>query len=199
MIENVVKIAKTMKRPIVYITPTYMLGTDDEFCTLSKINIESDIIRPMAFRISDCLLGTTKDKYAQAHPEIFFSEYTHIQDDMYINTWQEPVLMNTLIGMYMRVSRALDGLVPIYSSVGFEKDDNFMQTVAKLKVSSGLQSYVLEGAYIQTSFNKVHAINANDKVSLNIYDIDYESYMYEFIIDKKKYQVVEYIRYRKMI
>lgn len=199
MIENVVKIAKTMKRPIVYITPTYMLGTDDEFCTLSKINIESDIVRPMAFRISDCLLGTAKDKYAQARPEIFFSEYTHIQDDMYINTWQEPVLMNTLIGMYMRVSRALDGLAPIYSSAGFEKDDNFMQTVAKLKVSSGLQSYVLEGAYIQTSFNKVHAINANDKVSLNIYDIDYESYMYEFIIDKKKYQVVEYIRYRKMI
>ena len=123
-----------------------MLGADDEFCTLSKINIESDIVRPMAFRISDCLLGTTKDKYAQAHPEIFFSEYTHIQDDMYINTWQEPVLMNTLIGMYMRVSRALDGLAPIYSSAGFEKDDNFMQTVAKLKVSSGLQSYVLEGA-----------------------------------------------------
>ena len=79
-----------------------------------------------------------------------------------------------------------------------EKDVNFMTTVAKLKVENGLTSYVLGNKYLMTSFNKVHAINASDKISINIYEIDSISYICEFIIDKKKYKVKEYIRYRYM-
>ena len=74
-----------------------------------------------------------------------------------------------------------------------------MDTVAKLKVNDGLTRFMLGGKYMITSFNKVHAINASDKVSVNIYDIDPISFLCEFIVDKKKYTVKEYIRYRKMM
>lgn len=197
MIEDVLKIAKTMKRPIVYICPFYMLGTDEEFCTLSKIEINSDIDRPVAFEMSGVLTQATKDKFAEAHPEIYFSEYSQVVQGLFVNTWREKHYMNILLNMWNRIS-FVDTITPVYSCDELEKDSDFKTKVAKMKVSDGLQKYILNGNYLQTSFNKVHSINATDKVSLDIYDLDYESFMYRYTINKKKYNVVEYIRYRKM-
>ena len=198
MINDIIKIAKTMKKPIVYIAPTYMLGTDEEFCTLSRVNIESDVKRPMAFKLSSILLGESKDKYANEHPEIFFTEYSHVQEDLYINTWNESFYMYNIMDINLRLTTLLLYANIVYSATGLEKDVNFMQNVAKLKVSYGMKKYIMDGQYLQTSFNKVHAINASDTISLNIYDMDSFSYLYEYRIGKKKYDVYEYIRYRKM-
>lgn len=198
MINDIIKIAKTMKKPIVYIAPTYMLGTDEEFCTLSRVNIESDVKRPMAFKLSSILLGESKDKYANEHPEVFFTEYSHVQEDLYINTWNESFYMYNIMDINLRLTTLLSYANMVYSATGLEKDVNFMQNVAKLKVSDGMKKYIMDGQYLQTSFNKVHAINASDTISLNIYDMDSFSYLYEYRIGKKKYDVYEYIRYRKM-
>lgn len=198
MIEDILKIAKSMKRPIVYICPFYMLGTDEEFCTLSKIEIHSlDIDRSVAFEMSSALTQANKDKFAEAHPEIYFSEYEQVLPGLYINTWVEKHYKNILLNMWNKIW-VVDSSTPIYSCDGLEKDSDFKSKVAKMKVSDGLQKYILNGNYLQTSFNKVHSINATDKVSLDIYDIDYESFIYRYTINKKKYNVVEYIRYRKM-
>lgn len=198
MINDIIKIAKTMKRPIVYITPTYMLGTDEEFCTLSRINIESDVVRPMAFKISSILIGESKDKYANEHPEIFFTEYSHVQEDLYINTWNESFYMYNIMNINLRLATSLQYANKVYSVDRLDKDSNFMQNVAKLKVSDGLKRHIMDDRFLQTSFNKVHCVNASDTVSLNIYDMDHFSYLYEYRIGKKKYDVYEYIRYRKM-
>lgn len=198
MIEDTIKIAKSMKRPIVYITDSYMLGSDEEFYTLSRINIHSDISRPMCFRISECLAGSAKDKFAQTNPERFFSEYTEVQEGLYINAWAEPNLMQNIMNVFGKLMSYLDTYNIIYSSSGFESDENFKTQVSKLKVSDGLKYFTIDNKYLLSSFNKVHSINASDKVSINIYDIDIESYLCEFVINKKKYTLQEYIRYRKM-
>lgn len=197
-IDAVMKIAKSMKRPIVHVGNNYMLGTDLEFCTLSIIETNSIIPRPFTTTINGWLNKMAKDKYAQDHPEIFFTEYSRLDDNLYINIWEEDTYTRKLFELFGKVNNYLYGRVPIYSGSNFEKDENFIRNVSKLKVSDGLKTYTIDNTYLITSFNKVHCINASDKVSLNIYDIDTESYLYEFIIDKKKYIVKEYIRYRKM-
>lgn len=197
-IDSTMKIAKSMKRPIVHVSNNYMIGTDMEFCTLSIIEINSIIPRPFTTTINSWLNKTAKDRYAQDHPEIFFTEYSCLDENLYINIWEEDTYTKKIFELFSKVNNYLYRRIPIYHSEGFEKDGDFVQNVSKLKVSDGLKTYVIDNIFILTSFNKVHCINASDKVSLNIYDIDTDSYLYEFIINKKKYIVKEYIRYRKM-
>lgn len=199
MVNDIIKIAKSMKRSIVHISPTYMLGSDDEYSILSRVDIESDISRPITFRITDSLLGQQAiDKYSSSHPEIFFSEYVKVDEEFYINGWQGPTYYRNLHSMWNTIANIIYSSHPIYNISGLEKNEEFMTSVAKLKVSSGLQTYILTGDFLQTSFNKVHAINASDKIDLNIYEADLHSLLYEYIINKKKYNVKEYILYRKM-
>lgn len=197
-IDSTMKIAKSMKRPLVHVGTNYILGTDVEFCTLSVIETESLIPRPFTTLINGWLNKIGKDKYAQDHPEIFFTEYSRLDENLYINIWDEEMYTKKIFELFGKVNNYLYGKTPIYSGSNFEKDEAFIRNVSKLKVSDGLKTYIIDNTYLITSFNKVHCINASDKVSLYIYDIDPHSYLYEFIIDKKKYKVKEYIRYRKM-
>lgn len=186
-----------MKRPIIHISPNYMLGTDEEFCTLSMIEINSDIARSFTASVNDCLDDTKAEKFVMSYPEIFYTEYQNIQPGLYINIWKEPYLFSNIFQVFNKIQQYKKCGV-VYTEFGLEKDENFMTTVAKLKVKDGLTRYLLGGKYLITSFNKVHAINASDKISVNIYDIDPISFLCEFIVDKKKYVVKEYIRYREM-
>ena len=195
---EILKIARSMKRPIIHISPNYMLGTDEEFCTLSLIEISSDIPRSFTTAVNDYLDEGKIEKFSVAHPEIFFTEYQMIDNSFYVNTWKEPYLFSNIFNIFGRVQRYITYPV-VYSETGLEKDNLFMTTVAKLKVDDGLTRYIFGNKYIATNFNKVHAINASDKVSVNIYDIDPISFLCEFIVTKKKYTIKEYIRYRKML
>lgn len=198
MNQETMKIARSMKRPIVHISPNYMLGTDEEFCTLSVIEISSDIQRSFTTTVNDYLDESKIEKFSVAHPDIFFTEYQMIDTNFYINLWKEPYLFSNIFSVFNKIQYYLRFQI-VYTEYGLEKNTEFMDTVAKLKVNDGLTRFMLGGKYMITSFNKVHAINASDKVSVNIYDIDPISFLCEFIVDKKKYTVKEYIRYRKMM
>lgn len=197
MISDVLKIARSMKRPIIHVSHNYMLGCDEEFCTLSIIEIESDVERSFTAYVNDCLDDIKAEKFVMKSPEIFYKEYQNVQPGLYINYWNELYLLNNIFLIYNKIQKYKMCRLA-YTEFGLEKNENFMNTVAKLKVKDGLTKYLLGGKYLITSFNKVHAINASDKVSVNVYDIDPISFLCEFIIDKKKYTIKEYIRYRKM-
>lgn len=199
MNQEIFKIAKSMKRPIIHVNGNYMLGTDLDFCTLSMIILDTGIMRPFTASINECLATDSQiEKFSIGHPDVFFAEYEMISPGFYINFWNEPYLYNNIFELYRKVNLYKKCQI-IYTECGLEKDPEFMSTVAKLKVSDGLTRFTLGGKYIITNFNKVHCINASDKVSVNIYDLDPYTFMCEFIIDKKKYSVYEYIRYRKML
>lgn len=197
MNQEIMKIAKSMKRPIVHVSDRYMLGVDTELYTISTIAIDSVIPRPFTTTINDYLDESKKEKYANNHPEIFFTEYSMIDEGFYINTWMEKTLYNGVMNTFHNLNTILTNSRLVYTESGLEKNPEFMNTVAKLKVDDGLTRYFIGGKYLITSFNKVHAINATDKVSIEVYDVDPYSILCKFKVDKKKYIIKEYIRYRK--
>lgn len=194
---NILKIAKSMKRPIIHVNKSYMLGTDVEFGTLSMIDITSDIETPFTTIFTDILTEATKDKLVMSRPDIFFNEYKDL-DGLYINDWNEDKLRDNIFRLFRKIMLYLRANSPVHSADGLEKFPEFVSKVSKIKVDDGLIGYTFARDYFVTSFNKVHSINATDKVALNVYDIDPISYLYEFLIDKKKYILKEYIRYRKV-
>ena len=199
MIDNVrdaLKIAKTMKRSNILITNNFMCGSDDDLATLSIILLESGI-NSFATNMRTAVDKRKDEKWINENSALFFSQYRLVGDDVYIDSWSENILKQQLLDMYKRI---LDHKsLPIFSITSIHDDAEFMSKVAKLKVSDGLSSYIINDSYYITSFNKVHSINSSDKVDLNIYDYDPVSYLYEFIINKKSHIVTEYIRYRKVL
>ena len=55
MIKDVLTIAKTMKLPNISVTPNIILGSDDNFCMVSSIQIPSDIPRNFSASIKELL------------------------------------------------------------------------------------------------------------------------------------------------
>lgn len=198
MNNEIMKIARSMKRQIVHINNHFMLGTDEDFFTLSVIETESIILRPFTTTINGYLDESKKEKFANDNPQIFLTEYIRLDTDLYINSWNEYDLNNKILYMYNSILHTISSCPIGYTESGLEQNKEFMSTVAKLKVDDGMTRYILGGRYLITSFNKVHAINSTDKVSVNVYDIDLRSFICEFIVDKKKYVIREYIRYRKI-
>ena len=194
---NTIKIAKSMKRPIVHISNNYMLGTDEEFCTLSIIEINSEIPRPFTAHINEILSLDAAEKLSQKNSAVFLAEYTKISDSHYYRFWDEERLYTRINNIFSKVFHIVQFNPLEYHENLLEKDPEFMSCM-KLKVSDGLVPYIIDNKYLFTNFNKVQPINSADKVSLNIYYMDYISNLYEFLIDKKKYVIKEYIRYRKM-
>lgn len=68
--ENALKIAKTMKRNYIFVTPTRMYGLDIEKGALSIIDIESDIQIPFAGEVSSILNEKKKESYLKKNTQI---------------------------------------------------------------------------------------------------------------------------------
>lgn len=195
---EILKIARSMKRSIVHISPHYILGSDEDYCTLSIIEINTEVPKPFTYHINDILTEDKKDKFVNEHPSEFFTEYEETVPGIYINTFHENIYRNNIFELFNKVTMYLINSTPIYQSDSLEKNEDFMNKVAKLKVSDGMTTYILDNRFLITNFNKLHPINASDKLSVRIFDLDDISYLYEFFIIKKKYTIKEYIRYRKI-
>lgn len=195
---NTIKIAKSMKRAIVHISKNYMLGTDEDFSTLSVIEIYSEVPKSFTAPINEIIATEAANKLAIKDSTLFLTEYSKLTDSHYYRFWDEEALANKIFDLFHKVSVVLQSKPIVYYQESLEKNPEFMQLM-KLKVSDGLVRYVIDDKYLFTNFSKVQPINSTDKITLRIYDVDDISYLYEFLIDKKKYLIKEYIRYRKMI
>lgn len=199
MFADVLKIARSMKRPIVHVSHNYMLGTDEEFNVLSMIMIDSDIPRPFTARVKDIVTPDKKEKFVKDHPIVFWAQYISLGplgDEIYINGWDEPELEKAIRQVQFNLNGLLDGAEPVFHQERLEQDPSFMEKI-KLKVSDGQRIEYFDCKYPISFFNKVHAINATDKVSVSIYEL-LDSNLFEFTVDKKKYTIKEYIRSRKL-
>lgn len=193
------KIAKTMKRNFIYVTPTRMYGMDIGKSTLSIIDMISNVPVPFAGEISAILDENKKEKFLVKNTSTFLYEYKKLEEDMYINFWEEPSVINDIMNAYNSLSNILSrrSLNPTYSVSGLENNISFMNNTYAIKVVDGYQKMVMDGYYLDC-FSKMHCISKADKVSLNVYDKDPFFYIYEFIVSKKKYDVKEYFKIRKM-
>lgn len=193
--EGIVKIAKTMKRCNVYVCPYYMLGSDEEYCSLSVIELNTESPE-FAAKIVDILTPQNSMKFITSRPDIYYNEYRDVKDGYKVNAWDEVKIKDKLKSMHLKIMLSVTELPIVFYKDHLEQDQEFMDNVGKPKTADGLVKYNIDN-FILTSFASLHSINAKDVVSLTIYDCDAISYLYEFKIVKKKYIIKEYLRYRK--
>lgn len=193
--EGIIKIAKTMKRCNIYVNPYYMLGSDKDYCSLSVIELDTGSPE-FAAQVVDILTPQNSMKYITSYPEVYYNEYRDVKDGYKVNAWDEVKIKANLRDMHLRIQQATSVLPVVFYEDHLEEDESFMAAVGKLKTADRLSTYRFNN-FLITSFASLHSINAKDKVSLYVYDYDLESYLYEFRIDKKKYTIREYLRYRK--
>lgn len=192
------KIAKTMKRNYVYVTPTRMYGLDVGKCALSTIDMMTDLTKSFAGEVSAILDEKKRDAFLKKNTSTFLNEYRELEPGLYINFWDEPKIisdiMNAYNGLYFNQNR---NTRLIYSKYGLEFNPEVMAKIYGIKTDDGYEKYILDGYYLDC-FTKMHCVTKSDRVALNIYDYDQFSYMYEFLINKKKYVVKEYFKIRKL-
>lgn len=191
------KIAKTMKRDFVYVTPTRMLGLDIGKCALSVIDTESSIITSFAGKTAALLNEKKKETFIIKNASTFLYEYKKIDDDLYCNMFEQEKIKSDIMESYNRLINHLSHGTLIYSITDLQKNPEFMDNTYGIRADDGYKRFVMDGYYFDC-FTKMHCISKSDKVSLNIYDVDQFSYIYEFFVYKKGYTVKEYFRIRKL-
>ena len=192
------KIAKTMKRNYVYVTPTRMYGLDAGKCALSTIDMVTDLDKSFAGEVSAILDEKKREAFLKKNTSTFLNEYRELEPGLFINFWEEPKIISDIINAYngLYFNQTRDTRL-IYSKYGLELNPEFMAKIYGIKTDDGYERYILDGYYLDC-FTKMHCVTKSDKVALNIYDYDQFSYMYEFLVDKKKYVVKEYFKIRKL-
>lgn len=198
-IEDAIKIAKMMKKDIVYFNKNYILGTDINFFTLSIIEISLDIPRNFTCVLKDIITPKAIDKNNGELPdENIFSK---LEDGYYINLWEEPTLYDNIMNTFNSLGPILyEEYKPIIDR-DITDDENFRK-VLSLKSDQGHLwfNYNIENnlQFLLSGFTGLYPVNASDKVSLCIYDIDPLSIIAEFKIIKKKCTIRQFIKFRKL-
>lgn len=196
MLLDIIKIAKTMKRPIIHVTPNYILGTDNDFCNLSIIEISLDNIPRIFTAYVNSIVPIDKsDKINYNRMELL--------DDIYIDIWIEPDIQTQILLLFKKISEVLlsnPKLLINNMDLLSEEYINFRQK-STMKVSDGHSWIYLpsnQNSIIMSIYSQLYQLNASDKAFCTIYDLDYRSVLAKVDIIKKKYTISNYIRYRKL-
>lgn len=173
---DIIKIAKSMKKEYINITPKYILGTDINTNTLSIIYTESE----------EEYLGTIAELEGKGVPE--FAEC--MTEEILRGRFAYLLTKIAPIALHQTVS-PIEG----FECIDISENENFLNTSKNIKAKDGARMFKLNEKYIMSNFSSLHPINKSDKVYLSLYPYDNISYMSKFVIDKKKYEIHEYIRY----
>lgn len=195
---DALKIAKSMKRSIMYITRNYILGADESFSTLSLVTLENDVIEDLSrdIAISGFLTDDTREKFISSDPVHWFNYYEKVGEGVYIDRFPEAKYKVAILALYRKCTEFDNTSVPIFYNANVRLDNQFEQ-VNELKSADGMDYYRINNNTIQLStFASLHPLTKTDKMSLECKQIDSYSFLAKFIIDKKKYRIVEFIRYR---
>ena len=198
-IMETIKMARSLKRQFIVVLNDAIYGTDIGFCTLSVIKTMNDIPRPFGGFITDILPPDKVDKFANEHSVEFFSNYIELADGIYFDYISFEDNYRNVLGLANALNTYTSTHYPVYTNESLIDDKKFMGSLMA-RVSDGLTSQVFSdnrNTFFSQSFNSVHAINKSDKSSLKIYNYDCMSWLYNFTIKKKGYEIDEYIRYRK--
>lgn len=173
---DIIKIAKSMKKEYVHITPKYILGTDINTNTLSIIFMES----------GEEYLGTIAELEGKGLPE--FAEC--MTEEILRNRFTYLLAKMAPIALY-QTSSPIDG----FECIDISENENFLNTSRNIKAKDGAKMFKFDKKYIMSNFASLHPVNKSDKVYLTLYPYDSISFISKFVIDKKKYEIHEYIRY----
>lgn len=193
------QVAKSMKRPIIYVHNGYLLGTDPTFSTLSRIILSEpieDLPMPFGSKMNEVYSGNKLYAAMVKSPDTFFSFYKKLTDNIYINSFDEESIRVRILGIQHRCEEIMSHATYIGGLNDITKNPDF-QSMLSLKTGDGAVMYNYDTRYIMSTFATIHPVTKTDVLDLSIYHIDNRSFMAKFICKKKKSIVVEeFIRYR---
>lgn len=170
MNDETVKIAKSLKRKFVNITPNYICGIDESYSLFSIVYTGGDEF--FAGYIGELSNGKEVD------------ERERLEQNIIVNC-----------NGYIRLVTELSNLTPTVELTDIKENEQF-QDILSLRATEGAKRLVINNKYIMYMCSAMHPVTKTDKASLKIYDYDSISFVAEIIITKKKYQIHEFIRYR---
>ena len=195
------QVAKTMKRPMVYICDGYILGTDETFSVLSRIILPdriTDLVRPFAAEFNNIYYGDRLHAMIMKDPDLFHSFYQQL-GDIYINTLNEYDIKCKLLSLQRRCENILSTAQFAGGLTDITKNPNF-ESMLKLKSGDGMIMYNYTNQnnelFMLSTFISIHPVTKSDTLDMQIYNVDNRSFLAQFTCKKKKMVIEEYIRYR---
>lgn len=164
----VLKMAKSMKREFLELNSSYLIGTDVNRCTMSIIYHGSN----------EYYIGTLAELEGKKIPDYW------IPNDR---------LKFDIDRLKVNCFHIIDHNKIIYKEDNLKENESF-QLVESMKESQG-SSIFKSFNYLMYSFSSLHPLNKPDSISMRLYEYDNISYLAEFIIQKKNYNINEYVRY----
>lgn len=200
MIADAIKIAKTMKRPIVHINPNYILGTDENYFTCSCIEISSDIPQPFTCVLTDLVPPEKVNELRATNPSYFENNYISIGEGYYLFSHNTDVMYNKIMDVYRSINTLLSFNPPkvIDNLPLTENGDENFRRLASAKVGDGHQWWTVQKPYQMSIFASLYPMNATDQAFCSVYDIEPYSFLSEISVVKKKYTIKNFVRYRKL-
>lgn len=178
---EIIKLAKSLKRSIVEITPHYICGTDYPLgCTFSIIYLDGNIQVPNDLYWFGPTTELTKDEEHVKMQEVWMLHHKGKMD-------------------YLRATaHRLETQSPIVTTGDLKDETEINDFMESLNQKAKYGARILDISftrYFITSCSMIHPVNKTDGISLVCYPYDNISYLAKFIINKKKYTIYEYIRF----
>lgn len=204
-LEKIFNIAKQVKKPLVKIYPNgQIVGTDEQFASFNilipeEFNINLDI--PYVFNVTE-LTAFMREISKFPDQELIYTEFCIGMDIQISRKQVNRIYIVNYIELGFKIDDLFNKVIDIQNNSILYNKDNIQDIVPgmlSMKVQDGARMFHIHG-FTMTSFNSIHPANKSDRVDLIIRDHDIYSYIAEFIIYKKKdkYQLHEYIRFRKI-
>ena len=203
MIKDVLTIAKTMKLPNISVTPNIILGSDDNFCMVSSIQIPSDIPRNFSASIKE-LLSVDNYNILINDSNILVSDmaknnYDKLSDDYYINIATEPVLEYNIRTAFNHAIDYMNNSELVIDSYDAGESEEFRE-ILSMKVSDGHAFYTINN-FLLSFYGSLISANKTDKVIISIYKRgnlynEPPTILAKCDVEKKKYTISNYIKYR---
>lgn len=169
MEKYIIKMAKSMKKEFVEITPNYIVGTDINRYTLSIIYQGSP----------DYFIGTIQELEGKTKLPDYWVDHEILKREIYFLKQRTLPILN---------------VEPVFKCDNLKDDESFVNILSK-KTTDGANIYNLNTKHMMYIFSSLHPVNKTDSISCTIYPYDITSYVAHFVIDKRKYQIHEFIRY----
>lgn len=203
MVSDAITVAKTMKLPNIIVTPNLILGSDDNFCMVSAIQIPSEIPRVFSATIKNLL---TPDAYESAYrngnsytKDMINNEYARLGDEYFIDIAREPVLYMNIRSAFDRAMEYINNSECILTDFNAGDTEEF-RNILGMKVTDGHTWYRLEQALL-SFYGSLISANTSDKIFISLYKqpVPYGipgTILMKCSVQKKKYTIDNYIKYR---
>lgn len=175
---NLIDVVKSMKTDIFYITPSMILGTDEQFATLRWVNMPTNVPYPIMAPL-DMIVGMTEDNILSMAK----SNYGR----------------NPLLELHDKVCNIMENGVEQVISENLELDESFM-TGFKKKSAEGASWYIGDGNVSSIYPAMIPALK-KDTIRLSYWYSPYNNttYLAQYTVRKKYYDIYIFMNHLNIL